>query len=143
MFLLIIWTLSEVRLSLRFGYIILETIGVWLYESEQYDEKKGTDGLFSTYMRTFLKLKQTASGWPAGIQTAEERAKYIKDFYESEGILLEEDQINKNASMRQKCKLFLNSVIYTLQIKNTIQRYSTLINTFFFNEKAVGKAVSI
>lgn len=105
-----VFPITEVRLALEFHYKILETIEVWLYDSLQFDPVSGEHGLFSDYMRTFIKLKQQSSGFPNSCQTDEDRAQYVRQFFESDGIHLDYEKINKNASMRQICKLFLNSV---------------------------------
>jgi hypothetical protein len=42
---------------------------VWHFdETEQYDPKTKTGGLFTDYVNTFLKMKQEASGWPEWCQ---------------------------------------------------------------------------
>ena len=42
-------------------------------ESEMYDVKNKTGGLFTKYINTFLKLKQQASGFPSEIPTVEQK----------------------------------------------------------------------
>lgn len=105
-----VYPIAEVRLALEQGYRILETIEVWLYATSQYDPQTGSEDIFSAYMRTFCKLKQESSGWPSDVTSQIERDKYIREFFESDGIHLDVDKIEKNPSMRQICKLFLNSV---------------------------------
>ena len=66
-------------------------------------------GLFTSYINTFLKLKQQASGFPEYIQTNEEKDHYIEQYFLHEGILLEKDLIEKNPGLRSLSKLALNS----------------------------------
>ena len=64
-------------------------------ESEQYDPLTKEGGLFTSYINTFLKLKQQASGFPEYIQTNEEKDHYIEQYFLHEGILLEKALIEK------------------------------------------------
>lgn len=105
-----VYPLAEVRLALTYGSRIIECIEVWLYNTVQYNPHSGNEGLFSGYMRTFCRLKQQSSGWPPNCESEEERNEYIRKFHETDGILLDSSKIEKNPSMRQICKLFLNSV---------------------------------
>jgi hypothetical protein len=45
------------------GYVVQRIYEVWHFdETEQYDPKTKTGGLFTDYVNTFLKMKQEASG---------------------------------------------------------------------------------
>jgi hypothetical protein len=57
----------------------------------------------------FLKIKQEASGFPNECNTEEAKRKYITEYKEKEGILLEYDKIKKNPCLRCLAKLCLNS----------------------------------
>jgi len=57
-----------------------------------------------------LKIKQEASGWPAGVDTEEQKQAYIRAYYEQEGIQLEYDKIQKNPGLRTLAKMMLNSM---------------------------------
>jgi hypothetical protein len=72
---------------------------------------KGVEGsgLFSDYVNMFLKGKQEASGWPSRDMSAEDKASYLEDYHEVEGILLEEEKIGYNPGKRATNKLLLNS----------------------------------
>lgn len=63
------WVLNEVQTALKYGYKILNKIEIWIYNSEQHDPITKTGGLFTDYMKTFLKIKQESSGWPKGCET--------------------------------------------------------------------------
>ena len=54
-------------------------------------------------------MKQEASGYPSNVVTEEEKQNYIKEYYETEGILLDPTQIKYNAGLRNVMKLMLNS----------------------------------
>ena len=58
----------------------------------------------------FLKLKQEASGWRESVTTESERAQYLTDYKEREGIELDPKNIKKNPPIRSITKLLLNSM---------------------------------
>jgi hypothetical protein len=52
---------------------------VWrVDETEQYDPKAKTGGLFTDYVNIFLKMKQEASGWPECCQSENDKWRYIR-----------------------------------------------------------------
>jgi len=53
-------------------------------------------------------MKQEASGWPKWCKTEMDKNKYINDYYEHEGILLDRNSIRKNPGLRRLAKLILN-----------------------------------
>lgn len=77
-------------------------------QSTQYNPVEKNGGLFSTYVDTFLKFKQEASGWPEWCETDTEKEKYVSDYFEKEGIQLDPDRIMKNPGLRALAKLCLN-----------------------------------
>jgi len=80
---------------------------VWQYRTATLGQ--GSDGLFTSYINQFLKLKQEASGWPAWCSTEEDRATYIRRFHEREGVALDPAKISRNEGFRALAKLMLNS----------------------------------
>jgi hypothetical protein len=54
-------------------------------------------------------MKQEVSGWPSWCTTEEHRHKYIQDYFDKEGILLDNSKIEKNPGLRSLAKLMLNS----------------------------------
>jgi hypothetical protein len=54
------WVTDELKKALEKGYVVQRIYD----ETEQYDPKTKTGGLFTDYVNTFLKMKQEASGWP-------------------------------------------------------------------------------
>ena len=57
----------------------------------------------------FLKIKQESSGWPADCLSEAEKEKYVREYYEKEGVRLEPASIAKNPGRCQVAKLALNS----------------------------------
>jgi len=83
-------------------YQILKFHEVWHFPKEQQCE-----GLFAPYVNTWLKYKTEASGRPADCVTEEQKAEYVREYEEVEGIKLE--NIEKNPGKKQVAKLMLNS----------------------------------
>ena len=101
------WTTMELLKAEEKGYKIEK-----FYEVYEWPKtfKKQTDTLFADYVNTFLKFKQEASGWPAGVVTDEQKADYVKRYHEHENIMLDPDNIAKNPALRYVSKLALNSL---------------------------------
>ena len=66
--------------------------------------------MFATYVNTWLKWKEEASGWADDVVTDEEKEAFIQHYYAHEGILLDKDNIEFNAGMRAVAKIALNSM---------------------------------
>ena len=104
------WCTPELMKALDKGYELLEMYEVYDWtRSSQYDPRTREGGLFAHYVNTFLKIKQEASGWPDWCKTDEDKAKYVRDYEEKEGIKLNPDNIKKNPGLRALAKLCLNS----------------------------------
>ena len=61
------------------------------------------------YIKTFMKIKQEASGWSAECDTEEKKRNYLQQYEEHEGIRLDYDKVEKNPGLRSLAKLMLNS----------------------------------
>jgi hypothetical protein len=83
---------------------------VYEYQVTQYDKQTRAGGLFVRYINTFLKLKAEASGYLGWVRSPEDEDRYIRSFYESEGIRLNKDAICTNAVKRALAKLCLNTL---------------------------------
>ena len=103
------WVVDEVRKAVEKGYVVVKIYEFYEYEITQYNPETGDGGHFVEYINTFLKLKVEASGYPDHVCTDEDEAKYINDFFNSDGILLDETSIEKNPAKRGLSKLCLNS----------------------------------
>ena len=103
------WCTPELEKAIDKGYEIVNTYEVYNWtRTAQYDPTTKRGGLFSTYVNTFLKYKQEASGWPNWCTTDETKAKYIDDYFEKEGVRLDPNSIQKNPGLRALAKLCLN-----------------------------------
>ncbi|KAK5650288.1 hypothetical protein RI129_001317 [Pyrocoelia pectoralis] len=100
---------DELRKAIANNYKVLDVFEIWEYEVTVYDKTTKQGGLFSEYIDSFLKLKQECSGWPSHCTTEDEKKRYIDNYYEKEGILLDEKNIKKNPGLRYLAKLMLNS----------------------------------
>ncbi|XP_052761746.1 uncharacterized protein LOC128204370 [Mya arenaria] len=127
------WVTDEVKEAVAQGYTIEHIYEVWHFdEVSQYDPETKQGGLFTEYVNTFLKIKQEASGWPDWCVNEETKQRYIKEYYEKGGILLEYCKIVKNPGLRSLAKLMLNSFGESLdseQISRNHPIYLTLLNS--------------
>ncbi len=71
------------------GYTIVKIVEVWHFPHT-------SETLFGDYVKTFLKFKHEASGFPSHVVTDAEKQSYIKDYFEKEGIQLDIDKISLN-----------------------------------------------
>jgi hypothetical protein len=84
---------------------------IWDFEEkEKYSKETKSGGLFTNYLNAALKKKQEASGYPEQCITDADKKAYIDDYYENEGILLDETNICKNPGMRVVSKLLANTL---------------------------------
>lgn len=73
------WVSIELLKAIEKGYVVVKLDKVWHFPVR-------TDKLFSEYVKTFLRLKQQASGYPSFVVTDAEKETYIREYYEKEGI---------------------------------------------------------
>lgn len=100
---------DELRKGLEMEYNIQKIYEVWHFdEISQYDPISKCGGVFTEYVNTFLKMKQEANGWPAWCISDADKRKYIQDYSDREGILLDENNIRWNPGLRNLVKLMLN-----------------------------------
>jgi hypothetical protein len=92
---------SELQKALELGYRLDCIHEVWHFPESSHD-------LFASYINTFLKIKQEASGFLDGCETDEQHQDYIQEILRREGILLNAGNIKKNPVRRTIAKLFLN-----------------------------------
>ena len=96
------WTTLELQKAIEKRYVIMYIYEVWNF-------KQRSKELFSPYIKTFMKLKQQASGWPSECDTEEKRRTYLDDYKAHEGIELDPAKVEKNPGLRSLAKLMLNS----------------------------------
>jgi len=98
------WCSPELSKAKDLGYEVQYIYEVWHF-------KETCEGLFRGYVNTWLKIKQEASGWPPWVGEDEtKRQKYLRDYFEHEGIQLEYNNIQKNPGLRTLAKMMLNSM---------------------------------
>ena len=98
------WCTEELKIAVEKGYQILKIHEVW-----HWPEKQRKTGLFAPYVNKFLKAKQEASGWPSDVVTEEQKAQYIADYENHEGISLDPEKIKVNPGRKAVAKVMLNS----------------------------------
>lgn len=103
------WVLDEVLKALEKGYKIQKIHEIWKYNVRKFNKENGEEGLFTSMMNKFIKIKQEASGWPKDCEIEEDKVKYIDQFFEKEDVKLEYTKIIENPGLRSLAKLILNS----------------------------------
>jgi hypothetical protein len=98
-----VWTTPELKKAVDMGYRIVDAYEVWHYP-------RTSNTLFEGYVRTYLKIKQEASGWPSWCQTEDDRQRYVREYEAHQGIRLDATKIEKNPGMRSLAKLMLNNL---------------------------------
>jgi len=84
------------------GYVIKKIHEVWHF-------KKRQKGLFADYFSTWLKIKQESAGHLAWWNTPEDKARYVNQYQQKEGIALDPTVIQKNRGWKATASLMLNS----------------------------------
>ena len=97
------WSSIELKEAEAQGYKILEWYDGYKFEQTSND-------LFKGYVNTFLKIKQEASGFPEWVQTEPDKHRYVLQYHEKEGILLDLQKIEYNPGLRACAKLCLNNL---------------------------------
>ena len=97
------WCTPELQKAVEKGYVIEKIHEVW-----HFPENHRKEGLFAGYVNTWLKLKQESAGWPAGVETPEQKAEYVRRYEQHEGIKLDPDKIAVNPGRKSIAKLLLN-----------------------------------
>jgi G:T-mismatch repair DNA endonuclease (very short patch repair protein) len=117
------WVIDEVRKAVQLGYRIIKVLEIWEYKISQYNPATRTGGVFAGYMNLFLKIKQESSGWPDWCVDDESKQRYVNEFFENEGILLDFENIMYNPGLRFVAKALLNSLwgkfAYNIMHSNT------------------------
>jgi hypothetical protein len=100
------WTIKEVLLAMKYGYVVTKIYDVLHYEKLRSD-------LFRGYVQCFYRMKIIATGWgKLGIPVGMERRVFLKTLERTYGIELEESDIpeGNNPGMYLISKLCLNSL---------------------------------
>ena len=123
------WCTPEIEKAVEKGYTLLR-----IHEVFHFPPHQRRRGLFQPYVDTWLKLKQESAGWPRWCTTPEEKARYVQQYKDREGIHLE--HVEKNPGRKQVAKLMLNSFWgkfgerpnkpTTKKIQNPVELYNLL-----------------
>lgn len=98
-----VYTSHELTPAFEAGYKPLKVYEVWHYHNWSTETYK-------PYVKSWLKVKQEASGYPSWADTDAKKELYIANYKEHEGIDLDPDKIEKNPVLRSIGKFFLNSL---------------------------------
>ncbi len=98
-----VWTSVELSHAVVKGYSVVKIVEVWHFPQT-------SDNLFSGYVKTFLKFKQEASGFPPQVATDSEKQAYAEAYFEKEGIQLDVDKIAFNSARRSINTFLLNAL---------------------------------
>jgi len=75
------------------------------YKVARYDPGTQQGGLFAEYIIAFLQLKQEANGWPSECENDDDaKERYLREYEETEGIVLDRNNINRNSGLRSVAK---------------------------------------
>ena len=102
------WVSIELKTAIRFGYKILKIFEVWHFDNIS-KISENSYGIFGEFINSCIKGKIEASGWPNPNMNAEERNRYINEYYSKEKIKLDETKIENNPGKRNTFKLAVNS----------------------------------
>ena len=130
------WCTPELQTAVGLGYRVLKIYEVYHWkDTTQYDAETKEGGLFASYINTFLKYKQEASGPPNWIKTPEDAKEYIDRYFEKEGVSIDGEKIEKNPGMRALAKFCLNSFWgkfgQRLNLKQSQFFHETEVDAFF------------
>lgn len=105
-----VWVADELRLAIENGYRILKIFEVWEYQVSQFNPETKIGGIFVEYVNKFMKIKTEASGFPLNCNTLEEKQNYIQEYFETENIMLDINNIKVNPGLRYIGKTLINSL---------------------------------
>jgi G:T-mismatch repair DNA endonuclease (very short patch repair protein) len=132
------WVSCELRKAIEKGYLVTHVNEIWRYKVSRYDPATRQGGLFAEYINSFLQLKQEASGWPSECGDDEAKERYLREYEETEGIVLDKNSIARNPGLRSVAKLCLNSFwgkfgqrtnLPNTEIVKSYQRFATLLTS--------------
>ena len=110
----------EIIEACSYGYIVEEIYEVYHYDSKECYDPHSPDsdhGLFTEYIKIFLREKTHASGYPDTCDSTVAKEDYILQYKNDYGIVLDPTKIVYNQGKRAISKTFLNSLwgIYAMK----------------------------
>ena len=98
------WCTPEIEKAVAMGYTLIK-----IHEVHHFPERQRRTGLFADYVNTWLKIKQESAGYPSWCHSPEDKARYVRQYRQKEGITLDPSMIQKNPGRKATAKLMLNS----------------------------------
>jgi hypothetical protein len=103
----------ELHLALERGYRILAVYETWNWEPHRWSQWQRGDpldtGMMSEFIGVLYKNKLAASGYPQGVETAEQKQQYIDEIERIDGLRLDADTIQDNPGYKSVAKTLINS----------------------------------
>ncbi|KAL7859496.1 hypothetical protein SRHO_G00146430 [Serrasalmus rhombeus] len=130
------WVSIELVKAVEKGYVVVKIHEVWHFPDS-------SETLFCEYVKTFLQYKQEASGYPAHAVTEEERAEYIRDYFEKEKIQLNPDKISLIPARRSINKLLLNSLWGRFSMRENLPVSELLTDPEQFSQHIFGNGYDV
>ena len=115
------WTHIELEKARGVGYQILEIYQIWHWNEDQWSNQ-----VYGQYINKFLKMKQEASGYPDWVKTEEDKNQFKQEYFDVEGIVLE--NVEKNPGKRAYAKTMLNC-LWGKNAQNNILPKTEYVNT--------------
>ena len=98
------WCTPEIQKAVELGYTLIK-----IHEVHHFPPERRKVGLFAEYVNTWLKIKQESAGYPVWATTPADKAQYVWQYKQKEGINLDPNLIVKNPGRKSTAKLMLNS----------------------------------
>ena len=102
------WVDLELKTALNYGYKILRIFEVWHFKNIAKLTSEN-HGIFDELINVCIQGKIESSGWPKLDMNDQEKADYVNNYFEKEGIILDESRIEDNPGKRNTFKLAVNS----------------------------------
>ena len=103
-----VYCTPELGYAIRNGYKVSKLYEIWHFK--KMSANGPGNGLFGDFITQAVKGKQEASGFPAHVQTEDEKQQFIESYFQATGILLSKDDVVKNPGLRFIFKLICNSL---------------------------------
>uniref|UniRef100_A0AC34R9B1 DNA-directed DNA polymerase n=1 Tax=Panagrolaimus sp. JU765 TaxID=591449 RepID=A0AC34R9B1_9BILA len=91
-----------------------------VFAAVHYD--KWSNAIFHDYVKSFLKSKQEASGWPSHCTADAEKEAFLQKIKDVDGIELDPNNIGYNPGLRYLSKLSLNSLFGRFSLRCSLSR---------------------
>lgn len=105
----------ELNAALDRGYTVLHVDRVWVW-------KLWSNTLFQSYVRSFMKIKAEASGWPEDCVDDKSRQEWMREYRERYSIEIDPTHVRENPAKKEISKRFLNSLWGRFAMRNNLAR---------------------